>query len=665
MKKFLKNFAALMMSISLLSSCGEISNSNNCKNDSSTENNSNSSHNNNTKKLYDYDEIKQGQTVDGEYSQFVNINVLSSYLGYGYDVVNDPYMNKNYINMSAPILDMNKIQDAKLRMIKENEAYSYSCEGSDMSQLIDSFSGKFNVDVGVGSKKAKVFSGGLKMSFKGSSDVKTYLKFYKNVYQVKTFNLYLTDSLSNIKNMVSDEFYRDVKQLTAKSLFNKYGTHLIREVAMGGRLELNSIWSSTDSGFSKDIEADVNTHIKFLSVVNLDVDANVKFAQKLFEEGIDSEIEGLQVGGRLVDVSTAEAMAKNKTDWLNSLNNDLSVSALSGIVGENSLIPLWDLLPDTEYDKKNELQKVFNAQCAESYDEICDLYKLNKNRDIRLIVDDAQGEVIGNESPYLDGDTVELVAKPKEGYVFDGWYISDELMSSNKTYIFDIHVNMIIEARFKKGNESTSELSHTHVFDEEWDYDEKYHWHNSTCEHSNLVDAKSRHQYNMEIIEPTYLEEGFTKYTCRTCNYTYIDNIKPRIEDLTIFEGTIRTGEYKVTGSGKICSASFLLNKTINQLKENGFNQVRFILNYQLREQDDCYIYVNLYDEYDNSLYYRRVEHGVGYVNYSYSTYTIEQSFSLDSLLSNSFRIEFKAENRWYKDFYVGLVTGKVIAEKR
>ena len=72
--------------------------------------------------------------------------------------------------------------------------------------------------------------------------------------------------------------------------------------------------------------------------------------------------------------------------------------------------------------------------------------------------------------------------------------------------------------------------------------------------------------------------------------------------------------------------------------------------------------YVNLYDENNKSLYNRRVEHGGNSVNHSYASYTIELEIDLDSLPSNKFRIEFKAENKIFKDFYVGTVTGKVIA---
>lgn len=212
-------------------------------------------------------------------------------------------------------------------------------------------------------------------------------------------------------------------------------------------------------------------------------------------------------------------MAKNKTSWLESLNEDLSVSALSGIVGENSLIPLWDLLPTKYDDKREELQKVFVEQCEENYDEICNLYKLNKERNISIIYDETEGSVLNNKSPYTDGDSVELIAKPKSGYYFDGWYKGGELVSDSTTYSFTIHVNTTLEARFTE-----KPLEHVHTYSEEWDYDENYHWHNASCEHTTLTKDKSEHDFYESVIPPESNKEGYTLHTCSTCGYFYKDN---------------------------------------------------------------------------------------------------------------------------------------------
>lgn len=147
---------------------------------------------------------------------------------------------------------------------------------------------------------------------------------------------------------------------------------------------------------------------------------------------------------------------------------------------------------------------------------------------------------------------------------------------------------------------------------------------------------------------------------------TFIDaGADPSLDDLKIYDGTIRSGEYKVCGSGKKCSASFVTDEYISELKNKGYTHLNFNVDYQLREQDNCYIYVNLYDENNKSIYYRRVEHGGNSVNYSYAWYTLELEIDLNDLPSNKFRIEFKAQNAIFKDFYVGTVQGKVYAVQK
>ncbi len=147
---------------------------------------------------------------------------------------------------------------------------------------------------------------------------------------------------------------------------------------------------------------------------------------------------------------------------------------------------------------------------------------------------------------------------------------------------------------------------------------------------------------------------------------SFIDtSVESNLDDLLVYDGKIRSGEYKVAGSGKICSVSFTLDETISNLKQMGYNYIKLNIDYQLREQDNCWIYVDLFDENNKSLYYRRVEHGGNSVNRSYASYTIELELNLDELPSNKFRIQFKAENKIFKDFYVGTVTGKIYAIKK
>ncbi|MGN0796922.1 MAG: hypothetical protein ACI4M5_01815 [Christensenellales bacterium] len=131
-----------------------------------------------------------------------------------------------------------------------------------------------------------------------------------------------------------------------------------------------------------------------------------------------------------------------------------------------------------------------------------------------------------------------------------------------------------------------------------------------------------------------------------------------------VFDSIIKQGEFKVRGSGKTCNANFQLKEKISTLKEEGYDTLNICINYQLREEDNCWIFVRLYDEYNNVLYNRTVEHGGTSKNKEYSTYNLDIDVDLDDLISYNFTMEFKAEDKWFKDFYVGNVTGKVTAIK-
>ena len=59
------------------------------------------------------------------------------------------------------------------------------------------------------------------------------------------------------------------------------------------------------------------------------------------------------------------------------------------------------------------------------------------------------GNVSGAGS-YQYGDNVVLVATPAEGYEFEGWFIDDQLVSTDLQYSFIIENDVYIVAKFKE-----------------------------------------------------------------------------------------------------------------------------------------------------------------------------------------------------------------------
>ena len=49
-------------------------------------------------------------------------------------------------------------------------------------------------------------------------------------------------------------------------------------------------------------------------------------------------------------------------------------------------------------------------------------------------------------------------------------------------------------------DEPNIQPAHEHTYSAEWTFDNNYHWHNSTCEHTSEVSGKALHEYDECIL---------------------------------------------------------------------------------------------------------------------------------------------------------------------
>lgn len=67
--------------------------------------------------------------------------------------------------------------------------------------------------------------------------------------------------------------------------------------------------------------------------------------------------------------------------------------------------------------------------------------------------------------------------------------------------------------------EQSATPSHVHAFSESWSNNETHHWHQATCEHTDLFSDYSEHDFEeSEITQLSYTEENI-KYKCKICGY--------------------------------------------------------------------------------------------------------------------------------------------------
>ena len=67
--------------------------------------------------------------------------------------------------------------------------------------------------------------------------------------------------------------------------------------------------------------------------------------------------------------------------------------------------------------------------------------------------------------------------------------------------------------------EEVEPSTHQHTFTDKWSGNTTYHWHEATCEHSNVVSGLGEHSWGqgVQTVAPTHTTNGTKVYTCSVC----------------------------------------------------------------------------------------------------------------------------------------------------
>jgi hypothetical protein len=306
--------------------------------------------------------VDKDETVDMEAEpEFINLNldtdppleaVATNYLLYGYNVLQNGYMDTNKIAKDAPIFDKTKVIEDKTGSdpghytitptTKSTSSYLYSKK---VSSLYDSFDVSSTAEY-----KGLFFSGGFKSDFKTSTAISNEEVIIKNIQHHQTKEQAYTASLSTLKELLSADFLNDVKKYAGGNkdtnpdfapevILNKYGTHSIKQYFLGGRTELNFIFNNHSNASTSEISASVEATYKRFSG---SVDAETKKKSNMVYN--NSRTYFTSVGGNNINGSTAEVIASQYPEWLKSIEGKEAFCGIAGI--DSSLRPIWDLVDE-------------------------------------------------------------------------------------------------------------------------------------------------------------------------------------------------------------------------------------------------------------------------------------------------------------------------------
>ncbi|MBR2480041.1 MAG: hypothetical protein IKB56_01905, partial [Clostridia bacterium] len=307
------------------------------------------------------------------FSQFEDLNQNESILSYGINMINHAMVSDRTIMISNPIFDIDLLRE-NTRLVKFNSgAYSNNYfHSSDVETFASSYNSNLNVNVSA--KYKKIVSGAADVSrdYKTTSD-EALSRYYTGVIITEN-RFYIamqpkdkndTADYNNLENKyevedtyvrcLSQNFINDINSdLHPIEIFERYGTHFITSVAMGGRIIANYNMSSydkiVDTHTYTDVSAKIGASYKGIRVEGA-VSYEQEINQKMAQSGISTEQSIYIYGGAgYANMTSIDKIVENYADWSNSLNTN---PVVMGVKDSSSLRAIWSLIPKEVNEEKS------------------------------------------------------------------------------------------------------------------------------------------------------------------------------------------------------------------------------------------------------------------------------------------------------------------------
>lgn len=394
--------------------------------------------------------INESIDSEGTFGSFEELNAKESYIGYGINIIDASEITSKNIKVTYPIFDIEKLM--KERLIKSNEHYNtfISIDGSTIEEYNKkrsmSSSSTLGMDVYAkaslfGSKlgASASFSLGMASRFTATSKDVESQYFLNVISENQNYWLMLQSSESRYKELLSEEFKHDLydASFSPARLFDKYGTHLLTSVAMGGNIAMYYTL------YSYEKNVDLNSYAALAQKIKTNIEAAYggtkvsagneggfsvaySYTEEAKSNGIQVDKRIICVGGGTFGINNEETLYDNYFDWQRSLEEH---PVVFGIKDSNSLYPIWELL-DTSVegaaDRYNELYSYFQKYGDESYDYMCEMYGISPS------VDPTEIKNIRVDGELVDtGNTIDVKAGTNVKITFD---VDDFATKYSKTF---------------------------------------------------------------------------------------------------------------------------------------------------------------------------------------------------------------------------------------
>ncbi|MDD2418748.1 MAG: MAC/perforin domain-containing protein [Oscillospiraceae bacterium] len=320
-----------------------------------------------------------GETIKDEYG---------GYLGYGYNVVTSAYFNSKDVSSRAEILDTDLLlEDRRLRKI----SLSHTDTALYMGETLESYQKDVSANLGLSfsyglfSKVKGDFSLSANTSTSGMSKsvfIKNQIKIQKERQFIKYGDLEMDELKGYVYKTVLNKINADISGKTAEEkqkyydeeIFDRYGTHLLMDIMLGGRMDLNYVYNNTSKKSMQDIKMELDaTYKTFAAKVSGSISTEISTKSESFAK--NSTFTASRVGGSVSpDINTYERALDTYKDWSQSIQDGTSLEFFDvGNTCQDSLLPIWEFADSDE--KRTEIILAYEKYVSKAGQFFADLDK--------------------------------------------------------------------------------------------------------------------------------------------------------------------------------------------------------------------------------------------------------------------------------------------------
>lgn len=333
--------------------------------------------------------------TENEIESIINSNSLESAyfgIGRGINAISDEYATFNAnIFSRQKVFDFNKLSN--LNWIKANVGKMRSRSVTETSAK--DYYDKFNEEI-----KSKFSAGGSYNLFSASVETSFALaqkEEYKSVSneifstfeQVCGAELVAIDEYANVsqyENILSEAFLNEASKVTNKetamTFIEKFGTHVITAGYFGGKISFNYYLSNSESAWdsnkSNQIELSVSAGVKGLCEASTSTQWSGASSMGLKENKSFEDFKAFTVGGNFINANNIDKFMENYDSWISFINNKEDYSNVLVDYAEDSLIEIWELLPERYADIKVIIKNAFESMAVDKNTRLYEKYYREK-----------------------------------------------------------------------------------------------------------------------------------------------------------------------------------------------------------------------------------------------------------------------------------------------